>query len=301
MEFGVTHQWPVSAVSGKKKEQYPFQVKIMPELSINEQTCTRCGLCASACLWGIIVLPDDNLPRYTEVGPELCNLCGHCEAVCPTSAMVVNDPRIDPTTCISGAMAIEPERLGAYLRMRRSIRRYRQEPVERAIIEQIMDIVRFAPTGRNRQDVRWLIIYDTKEVRRLTAMAIDLMRETGAAGSPLAARFNVPGMVRAWEEGRDPICQHAPHLIIGYAHEDNPVAVTNAVIALAHLEIIAPALGLGACWGGIFMSAVNSFEPLKAALDLPPGHAPIHCLMLGYPAIRYQRPPKRNPASIVWR
>lgn len=273
----------------------------MSELSINEQTCTRCGLCASACTWRIIALPDGDLPRYTEVGTELCNLCGHCEAVCPTGAMVVNAPRLDQTTYASGAMEIEPERLGAYLRMRRSIRRYREEPVDRATIEQLMDIVRFAPTGRNRQDVRWLIIHETKEVRRLTAMAIDRMRETGAAGSPLAARFNVPGMVRAWEEGRDPICQHAPHLVIGFAREDNPVAGTNAIIALAHLEIVAPAFGLGACWGGIFMFAVNSFEPLKAALDLPPEHAPIHCMMLGYPAIGYQRAPKRNAADIVWR
>lgn len=37
------------------------------------------------------------------------------------------------------------------------------------------------------------------------------------------------------------------------------------------------------------------------ALELPPEHLSIHCLMLGYPAIRYQRPPKRNPTSIVWR
>lgn len=273
----------------------------MSELSVNEQTCTLCSLCASICPWRIIALPDGGFPRYLDKGAERCNLCGHCEAVCPVGAIAVNDPRLDQTVCASGAWDIHPERLGAYLRMRRSIRRYRDEPVARSVIEQLMDIVRFAPTGRNRQDVRWLIIHDTKEVRRLTAMAIDRMRETGAAGSPLAARFNVPGMVRAWEEGRDPLCQHAPHLIIGYAHEDNPVAGTNAIIALAHLEIIAPAFGLGACWGGIFMFAVNSFESLKAVLDLPPGHAPIHCMMLGYPAIRYQRPPKRNPADIVWR
>lgn len=27
----------------------------------------------------------------------------------------------------------------------------------------------------------------------------------------------------------------------------------------------------------------------------------VHWLMLGYPAIRYQRPPKRQPADIRWR
>lgn len=273
----------------------------MPVLNINDKTCTRCGLCASACPWLIIVLPDGGLPRYLETGPDRCNLCGHCEAACPTGAMVVNDPRLDQTTYASGAVKIEPERIGAYLRMRRSIRRFREEPVDRAVIGQLMDIVRFAPTGRNIQPVRWLIIHDTQELRRLTAMAVDWMRSIAGTDSPFEARFNLPGMMRAWEEGRDYICRHAPHLVIACAHEDNPVARTDAVIALAHLDIVTPAFGLGVCWGGIFQHAVNNWEPLRGAIELPPEHAPIHCLMLGYPAIRYQRPPKRNPVNIVWR
>ncbi|MBI1919634.1 MAG: nitroreductase family protein [Geobacter sp.] len=273
----------------------------MPQIFINEQNCTRCGICVSLCPYRIVVLPDGGLPCHVQGASERCIACGHCEAACPSGAIVVNDARLVPMPYASGVAEIEPARLGAYLRMRRSIRRYREEPVERTTIEQLMDIVRFAPTGRNRQDVHWFIIQDTRELRRLTEMAIDWMRESSAAGSSLAARFNVQGMVRAWEEGRDPLCQHAPHLVIACAREDNPVAGTNAVIALAHLDIIAPAFGLGACWGGIFIFAVQGCEPLRAALGLPPEHVPIHCMMLGYPAIHYQRAPKRNPSDIVWR
>lgn len=273
----------------------------MPELSVNDQSCTRCGLCAETCPWRIIELPDGELPHIIGTGQERCTGCGHCEAVCPAGAIVVSDPQLAPNTSPPCFEVVEAESLGAYLRMRRSIRRYRLEPVDRATIEQAMDIVRYAPTGRNKQDVLWLMIHDTRELLRLTAMAIDWMRETAARGNPLAARYNLPGMVRAWEEGRDLICHNAPHMAIAYAHEENPVARTNAVIALTHLDIVAPVFGLGACWGGIFMHAVNNWEPLRAALDLPPGHVPVHCLMLGYPGIPYQRPPKRNPASIVWR
>lgn len=273
----------------------------MPELSINNETCAQCGLCASACPWRIIALPDSGLPRYVDEGAERCNLCGHCEAACPVGAMVVDDPRLAPAVSTSGAWDIQPERLGAYLRMRRSLRRFREELVERSTIEQAMDICRYAPAGRNRQDVAWLVIHDTREVRRLTQIAVDWMRSVAGTDSPFAVRFDVPAMLRAWEEGRDPLCHHAPHLVIAHVHEGNPVARTNAVIALAHLDIVAPAFGLGTCWGGIFLLAVENCEPLRKALDLPPQHSPIHCLMLGYPATRYQRPPKRNPASIVWR
>lgn len=197
--------------------------------------------------------------------------------------------------------AMESDRLSAYLLMRRSIRRYLVKPVERDVIEQLMDTVRYAPTGRNRQDVHWLMIHDTREVRHLTSLAVDWMRESAASGNPLAARYNLAGMVQAWEEGRDHICHNAPHLVIAHANKENPVASTNAVIALSHLDIIAPSFGLGTCWGGIFMQAIQNWEPLRMALDLPSGHTAVHCLMLGYPAISYQRPPKRNSATIVWR
>jgi len=273
----------------------------MPEVNINAQSCTHCGLCAETCPWGLIEIPEDGLPHLAKAAAKRCIICGHCEAVCPSGALQLDHPRLAQAVSPQQPVVIEADRLGAYLRMRRSIRRYLEEPVERDTIERIMDVVRYAPGGRNRQDVKWLVIHDTREVRRLTAMAVDWMRETGNRGNPLAARYNLSGMVKAWGEGRDTICLNAPHLVIAHVGGESPIAMTNAVIALTHLDIVAPALGLGACWGGIFMQAVNNWEPLRAALDLPPGHVPAHCLMLGYPAIRYQRPPRRNPASVAWR
>ena len=273
----------------------------MPELIVNSRSCTSCGLCAETCPWGLIDVPEEGVPKLAKASAKLCILCGHCEAVCPTGSLQLDDPQLDSVAFSAQPAAIESARLGAYLRMRRSIRRFREEPVERATIVQIMDIVRYAPSGRNRQDVQWLIIHDTREVRRLTSLAVDWMRETMNSGNPLAARYNLSGMVKAWEEGRDNICLNAPHLVIAHVNDETPVARTNAVIALTHLDIVAPSFGLGACWGGIFMQAVLNWEPLRTAFELPSGHAAVHCLMFGYPTIRFQRQPKRNPAAIVWR
>jgi nitroreductase/NAD-dependent dihydropyrimidine dehydrogenase PreA subunit len=273
----------------------------MPELSVNDQNCTRCGLCASACPMGIIKLPEGELPRYVADGPDRCIICGHCEAVCPSNAIQVDDPRLAPTSFDETSEKMDPAHLGAYLRMRRSIRRYRQEPVERSVIERLMDIVRYAPTGTNSQLVRWLIIHDTQELRRLTALAVDWMRAMVASESPMNGYFNFEGMIRAWEKGNDPICRLAPHLAIAYTHKDTLTARTDAIIALSHLEIAAPSFCLGACWGGFFQFAATSWEPLQAALQLPPDHLPAYAMMFGYPAFPYQRPPRRNPVNILWR
>lgn len=272
----------------------------MPEVTINTKSCNLCGLCAATCPWGLIEVLQEGPPHQVQSAAASCNLCGHCEAVCPTGSLELDDPQLSRQIPPQPS-EMEVERLAAYLKMRRSIRRYREEPVQRATIEQIMDVVRYAPTGRNRQDVHWLVIHDTREVRRLTALAVDWMRETAASGNPLAARYNLNGMVRAWEDGRDYICNNAPHLVIAHINVENPVAQTNAVIALAHLDIVAPSFNLGTCWGGIFMHAVKNWEPLRMALALPNGHAAAHCLMLGFPVLSFKRPPQRKPASIEWR
>jgi nitroreductase/NAD-dependent dihydropyrimidine dehydrogenase PreA subunit len=271
----------------------------MADLMVGK-SCTGCGLCAFACPWKLIALPGGAAPAFRENVAEHCNLCGHCEAVCPTGAMAVADQRLQPACSHATVSDIDPIRLGGYLRMRRSIRSYREDPVLPATLTRVMDIVRFAPSGRNRQDVQWLIIHDTDELRRLTRIAMEWMRDQ-SAGTRFAERFNVAGMVRAWEKGQDPLLLHAPHLVVAHVAPGNPVARTNAIIALTHLDIVAPSFNLGACWGGIFMLAVECCDRLKRELGLPPQHVPVHCLMLGYPAIRYQRPPKRNAAGITWR
>jgi NAD-dependent dihydropyrimidine dehydrogenase PreA subunit len=55
-------------------------------LTIDDQKCTQCGLCARACPVGIVVLVD-GLPRTVEKIEKGCITCGHCVAVCPAAAL----------------------------------------------------------------------------------------------------------------------------------------------------------------------------------------------------------------------
>ncbi|RNC72668.1 MAG: 4Fe-4S dicluster domain-containing protein [Desulfuromonadales bacterium] len=274
----------------------------MPDLIITDAACTRCRECVATCPLRIIELPRGGLPpRFTEDGARRCIICGHCEAVCPTGAIAVDDPRLDPATYQLPNVTLRPEELGAYLRMRRSVRRFRPEPVPRESIVELLEVVRYAPTGSNRQGVKWLIIHDTAEVRRLTGMVVDWLRTQAGSGSPLDRHFNLAGMIRSWKKGNDPICRNAPHLVIAHSARQHPTAAVDAVIAVAHLDVLAPAHGIGTCWCGFFQMATEAWEPLQRALALPEGHRPDYALLLGYPAVSYRRPPKRNRLEIAWR
>lgn len=276
----------------------------MPELSVNSKLCTRCGKCVTTCPVAIVRLADGEYPGYTPGSASRCILCGHCYAVCPSGALVVTDERLGPAPLLPRNPAdagIDAETLGTYLRMRRSIRSYLEEPVDRPLFERLMDIVRYAPSSSNSQMVRWLVIYDTGEVRRLTGLAVDWMRSMVHTQSPLTSYFDFEDLVRAWDNGDDPICRMAPHLVVAYAHQDAIAARTDAIIALSHLEIAAPAFGLGTCWAGFFQMATTQWEPLRAGLNLPAEHLSVYAMMLGYPQFHYLRPPARKPLDITWR
>jgi len=273
----------------------------MPSLHLNADACTKCGICIANCPIRIIAPDENGLPALVSGGEARCMACGHCESLCPTNAVSVADERLSDQRCPFQEVSLAPEKLGAYLRSRRSIRSYREAPVDKKVLEGLFDVVRYAPTARNTQTVRWLLIHDTKELKRLTGIAIDWMRHVAATDAQMNAAYDFGGLVAAWENGYDPICRKAPHLAVAYGPEDSHFTGNDAIIALSYLDAAAPAFGLGTCWAGLFQAALTNWEPLRKALDLPAGCVSIYAMMLGYPEAKYHRIPKRNPLSLTWR
>lgn len=267
----------------------------MEFLSIDEQKCTRCGLCARACPVGIIVAVD-GVPGTIEKIEKGCITCGHCVAACPSAAL--SHCRMASADCppLEKGWRLDPARMRQLIRGRRSIRRYRPEPVERAILEEIFDMARYAPTAENTQSVRWLVIGDPWEINRLSSIVIDWLRLLVEQGVP-----GMKGILKSWEMGNDPILRFAPTLIIAHGAADDPMVRSSATIALATLELASLSFGLGACWAGFLHHAANSAAEVHDALSLPPGNIMCGGLMIGYPEFEYARIPTRKPASVVWR
>ena len=194
-----------------------------------------------------------------------------------------------------------PEQVEHFLKSRRSIRVYEGKPVPREILAKLIDIARYAPSGSNMQPVHWLVIEDTKEVRRLTKVVADWMRSSIKESPVMAALMRLDLLMAAWESGVDRIMRGAPHLIIGHAHRDLVPGQRDVIIAMTYLELAAHSLGLGTCWAGYFLLAAAFYPPLMEALQLPEGHQCSGAMMIGYPRYRFSRIPLRNEPKIVWR
>lgn len=268
----------------------------------DQKLCVKCGICSEVCPVGIIDKPKaEAYPHIIDANRANCIQCGQCEAFCPQVAVEVKSTDLLKADMPEKQPGITPEQVRSYFPMRRSSRRYKQQLVDRQILEQILDIVRYAPSGINQQPVSWIVIHSAAELKKLTGMVIDVMRQLVKDKSPIASMMGFQKMVSVWEQGGDIVCRHAPHLLIACGHKDDRIAPVDATIALAHFELAVPAFGLGACWAGYFSIIANLSPVIRKAAGIPDDHVQLGAMLVGYPQHTPQRAPKRKRASITWK
>ena len=273
----------------------------MPDKKINLTICSQCGLCADICpLYIFEMNSESGYPGIIAEKDRLCTACGHCEAVCPVNAIEISSPLLQRADIPLLRHPIDPELIRSYFAGRRSIRKYKNDAVPRAQLDKLLDIARYASSAVNRQPVKWVVVQTREKVAQTAAMVIDWGRRMVQENSPIASRLHFTNLVASWENGKDPICRKSPHLVIAYSHKDDMTSIADATIALAHLELAAPSLGLGACWAGYVNVAMSQSPALRAELGIPEDCLNRGSMMLGYPAYSYARIPKKNKAEISW-
>ncbi|MFH1382090.1 MAG: nitroreductase family protein [Chloroflexota bacterium] len=135
------------------------------------------------------------------------------------------------------------------IQRRRSIRKFKDDPVPDELVTQILEAARLAPSGSNRQPWRFQIITDRAQRERIFNEATFGDKHILAApvmivcGSELLSfvkghRLAPPssGPFGANSEEWDDIKQFIPD------------ANLNTAIAVEHMVLAATALGLGTCW-----------------------------------------------------
>lgn len=269
---------------------------------VDPEKCNRDGICAAECPTRIIELPStDDCPRPIPDADQYCLACGHCVAVCPQGALRLN--WLAPGDCppVRREIGITTEQAEQFLRSRRSIRTFKEQPVEREKLQKLIEIAGYAPSAKNLQPWHWLVVEDTGEVRRLAGMVIDWMRDVIEENREMVESRGFVRVVAAWDRGDERICRGAPHVIIAHGDKTWAYGVEDCTLALEYLELFAPSLGLGTCWGGFLYSTVNQYPPLFETLGLPADHRAYGAMMVGYPKFKYQRLPRRNPPRVTWR
>jgi len=170
------------------------------------------------------------------------------------------------------------------VRSRRSIRRFLPRPVEREKILACLEAARLAPSARNAQTWRFLVVDDPGLKDKLCREAF--------SGIYSASRFAAQAPVVIVILARKDLVVH--HL--GGGLQRTKFHLIDIGIAGEHLVLQAEELGLGTCWMGWFNS-----RRARNALKIPRKYKVMALMPIGYPASRPPRETLRKPLSeMAW-
>jgi nitroreductase/NAD-dependent dihydropyrimidine dehydrogenase PreA subunit len=273
----------------------------MSLLKIDENKCKQDGICARECPTAIIrVKKNETYPEIKPNAEQSCLICGHCVAVCPHGALSHSQIPFEQCLSIKKELVINREQADQFLRSRRSIRVYKDRPVEKDRIRNLIEIARYAPTGSNTQLVEWQVFTDSAKIKEIARLTVDFMRSEIKKEPESLRTSYMPLVVAAWDAGYDAVLRNAPALIVASTPKIAGNGMVDLTLALSYLELAALPMGLGTCWAGLLQGVLRSWPPLKEALGIPEDHPHHYPLMLGYPKFKYQRLPERKAPKIKW-
>ena len=292
----------------------------MVEITIDPDVCVRDGLCAMTCPISLIVQNGKGSVPMIEDDLEGCFRCGQCVAVCSKGAITHSHFPEGTVTLIDPEEVPTYDQVLGLIRSRRSQRAFKDKPIEKEVIEKVLEAARFGPSGHNEQSTEFVVIQDREtiiEIGRLTAKGLArtampfkyaigrmmmraMMGQRGAEYlGELAPEFE--GLADLYNDGTDLILHNAPAMILFCADKiGGTFAGTNANIALHNAALAAETVGLGCFYTGFVVVVSERDDSIARLVGLPETHNIYGALAVGYPRLKFKKWPERNPAQVKW-
>ncbi len=142
------------------------------------------------------------------------------------------------------------------IRLRKSVRGFTDREVEEEKLDRLLEAARLAPSAKNFQEWRFVVVRDP-QTRRKLAEAARGQKFVGQAPVVLAC------------------CAETDHHVMTCGQPCYPI---DLAIAIDHITLAAAAEGLGTCWIGAFFE-----DQVQAILGIPEEIRVVALLPVGYP------------------
>ena len=160
------------------------------------------------------------------------------------------------------------------IRKRTSMRSYKSVPIPNPVLDRLLEAIRLAPSGKNSQPWRFIVVTDPDTRSRLV---------DACNGQEFVGQAPVVVVGCGWEA-------QAYSKMGGYWNA-LPVDIG---IAMEHLMLAATAEGLGTCWIGAFDEG-----KVKNVLGIPEDVKVVALTPVGYPAKDRQTRPRKEISEII--
>jgi nitroreductase len=157
------------------------------------------------------------------------------------------------------------------IRKRYSCRAYAERQIEEEKLSQVFEAARLAPSAKNTQDWRFVVVRDKAQKRKVAGVT-----------------------------NRPQVFEKAAAIIVACSNSDFVMTCGQAIgpidvaIALDHISLAAAELGLGTCWIGSFDA-----EAVRKILEIPQDISIIELMAIGYPADKSGRQTGREPIEKI--
>jgi nitroreductase len=177
------------------------------------------------------------------------------------------------------------------IKNRRSIRKYKPDPIDNKTIETILDAARLAPSWTNTQCWRFIIVRDDAVKAQLSEM-LAKPTPTSAANPATSAIKSAPVVIVACAEKR----------VAGF-YEGKPSTdkgdywfMYDVALAMQNITLVATSLGLGTVHVGLFDA-----PKVANLLGIPDNFAAVVMTPLGVPEYQPNPRPRKELGEIVFK
>lgn len=163
------------------------------------------------------------------------------------------------------------------IRSRRSVRKYKGDPIPQETVRELLELAAWAPSGMNSQPWLFVVVAGRKYLRKLSDRARSFLLER-MAETPALETYRI-----ALSDPDFNIFYGAPVLVLIYGNTKAFTYVHDCSMAALNLMLTAWDRGIGSCWIGFARSFCGTAE-IKTELKVPAEFEPVAPVILGYPA-----------------
>jgi nitroreductase/NAD-dependent dihydropyrimidine dehydrogenase PreA subunit len=263
----------------------------MPTILLNK--CIQCLKCVNDC-------PSKAITIETGKIDNSCIHCGHCVAICPEQAVEPDLGAIRPLEQMT-VSASDFQQLSAGLR---SCRSYLKKSVPEETIRALIENIKHYPSASNARPVQITVVQTPGNVQKLNDQATgSLIKTLKLVTNPflkpiikvVLPSLNIEGLskyknqfIERQKTNSSQVCHQAPAVMLFHGPASKlGMAKTDADIWATYTSIYANTLGLGSCFIGFIVKAMERNKGMRKEFNIPEGHEVYASLTLGYPKNKY--------------
>lgn len=288
----------------------------MENFTIDLKSCSKCATCVEICPVLAIGKNSGNM-YFKDDFKELCLSCGQCMAVCPTKSIYSKNLDYEKDFFEFS----EKNDFFSLIETRRSVRRFKPEPLKKEEIEKILYAISQAPHGDKSQHVEVSVINSREKILEalpfLCKFYDDMERWLANPFIHFGLKHIIPrdmfntlknfilphikkGIYKNFSFEYDCITRGAHTLLIFHAPVDSEEHKEDSIIFVTYATLAAHSLGLGSTIIGLIPPALNKIDKLKEIFDVPPKNEVISSIIIGYPKYEFKRGIKKSLKKIYW-